>query len=416
MVRLTEPMIHRVMDRCRNEIQAGVNLPIAWSCLAIFQLLLRQPFAALESLTQVLALCGKPTTAPPTTGQPCAAGRVLRRTQQTIRHLHVIREKIEGFDWFERLLLLALAVLVKDKAALEELRKLASWGTGQPPIQPTDPVVILSGGCAPSTQPAVTSFRPHLRRAVEGLPFTLLSGGTRMGISGLAGDIAARSHGQILAFGYLPCRLPVGVQADKVRFVALCESKGTDFTPLDPLQGWTDLIAAGVDPLRVKLISYAGGRISRVEYAVALSLGARVGMVEGPAVPADRRFNDPLWQDHPRLVRLPLDAMTLGAFLRMDTAPLSDADKQRFEKAARMAHEDYMRSATPRDPSLQPWDKLDDALKLSNYYQVAYWEGVLREYGLAVRKLTRRDRKHAPLNLIKVVGEKGIRRLAEPIA
>lgn len=138
-----------------------------------------------------------------------------------------------------------------------------------------------------------------------------------------------------------------------------------------------------------------------------------MGVVEGSSVPKDRLFKEPLWQNHPRLVRLPLDAMTLGAFLRMDTAPLSDADRQRFEKAARMAHEDYIKSARPKDPSLQDWENLDESLKLSNYCQVAYWEGVLKEYNLGVRKLTRKDRKCSPLNLTKVVGEKGIRRLAE---
>ena len=37
----------------------------------------------------------------------------------------------------------------------------------------------------------------------------------------------------------------------------------------------------------------------------------------------------------------------------------------------------------------------------------------MKEYNLGVRKLTKKDRKRAPLNLTKVVGEKGIRRLAE---
>jgi len=412
MVRLTEPMIQKAMDRCRREIQAGINLPTAWSCLAVFQLLIGQPFSALESLAQVLTLCGKPEmdAASP---QPCAAGRALRRTRETVKHLSWIREKIEGFDSFERFLLLALAVRVKDAVALGDLRRLASWQDGKPHIQATDTIVILSGGCAASVRPAMNAFRPHLREAVDGLSFTLISGGTRMGISGLAGDIAARSHGRIRAFGYLPRRKPDDIQADKKRFTAVFESRGKDFTPLDPLQGWTDLIAAGVDARRVKLFSYAGGHISRVEYAVALALGARVGLVEDPVVPAERRFNDPLWQDHPHLLRLPLDAMTLRAFLQVDNQPLSDADKKRFEMAARMAHEDYRRGATPKEPSLQSWDNLDDSLKLSNYYQVVYWEKVLREHGLGVRKLTEQDKKHDPLVMADVVDEKGIVKLAQ---
>jgi hypothetical protein len=413
LVRLTEPMIRQVMERCRREIQAGVNLPVAWSCLAVFQLLLGEPYPALESLTQVLTLCGRPADAVPPSAQPCAAGRVLRRTQETLQHLQCIREKLAGFDWLERLLLLGLAALVKDKTAQGELRNLASWGSGKPRIREDDAVVILSGGCAPQVQQAMSAFRPHLRRAVEGLSFTLFSGGTRAGISGLAGDIAARSRGRIRAFGYLPSCLPVGFPADKARFTGLVESKGKDFTPLDPLQGWTDLIAAGMDPHRVKLISYAGGHISRVEYAVALALGARVGMVEGPAIPPERRFNDPLWERHSNLLRLPLDAMTVRAFLKMAMEPLSEAAKRRLNRAARMAHADYLESAAPKDLSFQPWDKLAETLKLSNYHQVAYWQGVLREHGLGVRRLTRANARRAPLDIARGVGRKGILHLAE---
>jgi len=63
----------------------------------------------------------------------------------------------------------------------------------------------------------------------------------------------------------------------------------------------------------------------------------------------------------------------------VDTAPLTGADRQRLEKAARMAHQDYLRSAAPKEASFQPWDALEEALKLSNYYQVAYWERVLSD-------------------------------------
>ena len=97
--------------------------------------------------------------------------------------------------------------------------------------------------------------------------------------------------------GYLPRLLPLGVSADTnaSRYAELYPSAGTDFSPLDPLQGWTDLIAAGADVGRIKLLTYAGGRISRTDYAMALALGARVGVIDDPQLPADRRFNDPDW-------------------------------------------------------------------------------------------------------------------------
>ena len=408
---LTAPMVRRSMERCHKQIEAQVNLPIAWSCLAVFQLLMGEPFESLQSLAQVMTFCGKPGGEERTSNQPCAAGRVLKRTRDTLRRLHWIREKLAGYDWFERVLLLGLAVPGKDADALDQLKKLATWGSGKPHFSATDNIVILSGACAPEAQAAVDEMRPHLLRATEGLAFTLISGGTSIGISGVAGELAAKSGGRIRAIGYLPARLPLGIQEDRVRFAALVSSTGKDFTPLDPLQAWTDLVVAGVDPRGVKVLSYAGGHISRVENAVALVLGARLGLIDGPAVPKDRQFKDPMWQDHPQLIRLPLDAMTLRAFLLVETIPTGKKELDRIEKAAQLAHEDYVKSATPKDPSLVPWKNLADDLKLSNYHQVIYAENILRTVGLELRPATNLA---APLlDMIQAIGRDGISRLAE---
>ncbi len=408
ILRLAEPMIQRALDRCRREIEAGVNLPVAWSCLAVFQLLLKQPYPALHSLAQVLTLCGKPS-GEAATGRPCATGRVLRRTRETVEHLEPIREKLEGFDCFERLLMLGLAVSVKDTKALAALQEHASWAKDESLMKPDDRVVIVSGACEKKLEPAVAHFRPEFRRALEGLSLNLVSGGTPAGVCGVAGETAAESNGKIRAFGYLPASAP----ADEQRYFHLGKSKTTDYTPLDALQGWTDIVAAGIDPHRVRHISFAGGAISQVEYAVALALGAWVGVIDSPVIPPDRRFENALWQEHPHLLRLPLDAMTLRTFLLAKVEEPGEADRRKYLAAARQAHEDYARSARPKDPSLQEWDKLPEALKLSNYHQVMFWEITLREYGLGVRPADATARERELLNMEQTVGAAAIQRLAE---
>ena len=105
--------------------------------------------------------------------------------------------------------------------------------------------------------------------------------------------------------------------------------------------------------------------------------------------------------------------MTFRAFLQIDNSPLKPDDLKRLEKAARQAHEEYMKSATPKDDSLQPWDNLSDPLKLSNYHQVAYWENVLRDYGLGLCKLSSRHEHRLPLSMTRLLGGKGIKKLAE---
>lgn len=417
-VRLSTPMIRNAMERCFKQIEAGVNLPAAWSSLAFFHLLVGESIEALNAIAQVGTLCqghGKQSGECGMSGRPCAAGRALKRFRKSLRRLRGIREKIKGYDWCERTVLLLLAVRIADEKAVEELRGLVSWNAGKAHFSPKDSIVIMAGACVSEMQEQLDALSPHLLRGCGGLSFKLLCGGTRSGISRLAGDVAEKSAGTIRGFGYLPRYLPRGVKEDENtrRFAKRLSSEGKDFTPLDPLQGWTDLVAAGVSAAKVKVLAYAGGMITNAECAIALALGARVGVVDNPALPKDRQFLDPAWQGHPNLVRLPMDAMTIRAFLLVDELPLGEAQQKRLEKAARKAHEEYLASATPKDPSHQKWEELTPSLKLSNYHQVAYWEQMLKQHGLCIRPLTDEDRTHDPIKLEELIGEAGIQLLAE---
>lgn len=411
-LRMATPMIRAALARAGHQIESRANLASAWSAVAVAHLFLREPFAALHALAQVARLCGQCEVKPSATGShpcPCAAGRALLRLRETVCRLRAIREKLEGFDWFERFLLLVLAVRLRDERAAKELAGLASWRRGGaknflPHFSKERRVVMVAGGCGPEVQSSMEKFGPQLLRACERLDFDLISGGTRSGISGVAGDVAAASGGRMRAFGYLPSHLPRGVQEDAERFGQRFSAPDTkDFTPLDPLQAWTDLIAAGISPAEVRLLCYAPGNIARAECDFALTLGARVGLVVDAVLPKDRRFDATDWDGCSTLLLLPNDAMTFRAFLQIDQQPLSAADKQRLKPAAQMAHADYVKSAAPKDASLQPWDKLSESLQLSNYCQVAYWEKTLRDYGLGVRPLTEADQAHPPLVMADVL-------------
>jgi ppGpp synthetase/RelA/SpoT-type nucleotidyltranferase len=421
VVRLASPMIRNAMERCRSQIAGRVNLPAAWASLTVFHLFAKEPFKALMAMAQLIRLCDNPQAAlPPVdsceTGRgPCAAGRALLRMQETFRRIKCIRKEIDGFEWCERLLLLGLAVRVHDDGAIQTLKELSSHRNQQAKhIEKTDSIVILSGGCIPEVQGEIERFRPHLLRACEGLAFTLFCGGTTSGISGLAGEIAKSSNGNITACGYLPQFLPRGVKEDKDpdRFAFCFSSPGCDFTPLDPLQGWTDIIAAGIEPCRIKVLSYCGGEISQTECAVGLALGARVGVVEDPALPKNRRFAETGWDDHKNLIRLPMDAMTLRAFLVIDQLP---GKRKEYEMAAKQAHLDYVKFATPKDPAFLPWDdeKHPEDFKLSCYHQVAYAEAILKSVGLGIRKLTNPKKKPFDIEAYLKKKKKSLEELAE---
>ncbi len=415
VLRLTAPMISNAMQRARKQIEARVNLPSAWASVALFHLMIREPFEALDAIAQVIRLCDPPRRAACARKRDagaehhCASIRALMRLRDALERIRCIESRLPGYDWCERAVLLGLAIRVEDSGARRALRRLASPLRARPVVSPDAPVIILSGGCASELRSRMKAFKPHLMRAAEDLAFFLLWGGTSAGMSGLAHAVAKRSGGRILAFGYLPRRpgLHAGKNTGSIRFIR-CSRSGPDFTPLEPLQGWTDLVAAGVDARRVKLLNYAGGKISRFECAMALALGARVGAVEDAALPKERQLNDPGWQDHDNLIRLPMDAMSVRAFLLVDELPCK---MDKIEKAAEMAHEEYVKSAIPQEPSVLPWRDLSEDLKKSNYHQVAYAENILRAAGLGVRPVT--DPKKPLLSMEKAIGKEGVRRLAE---
>lgn len=419
LVRLAEPMIRDAMNRCRAQIEGCVNLPGAWSALSLLHLLVREPHPALDAMAHLLCLCEqrREGDAP----GPCAASRHVHRLQMALHRLASIRESLPGHAAMERALLIALALRGRDENAMNQLRRLASWTTTacEPHFTGDEHAVIFAGGCASEVNPFVEGLKTSLTEAFAklsppGRRLVILSGGTTAGMSGLAGDLAQASKGAIKAFGYLPETVPSRymVDHDESRFARLCLSPGHDFTVLDPLQGWIDLAAAGVPVKQVKLLAFAPGEISRAEIAFALALGARVALIEHSGLPPGRQFDDSTWRQHLEegsFIRLPMDAMTLRAFLLTDQLPDADA---RFEAAARQVHESYLKSARPADPSLSPWDSLPEALKVSNYHQVAYWANILATEGLHVRRFG--EVQGEPVSDMPAeIGGEAVRRLAK---
>ncbi len=167
-LRLASPMIRAGIVRAQRQIEARANLASAWSAIAVFHLFLGEPFPALDALAQVIRLCEKSTQdAVAKSAHPCAAGRALLRLRDTVRRLRCLRERLEGFDWFERLVLLALATKMGDQRARAELLGLATWAAdpAEKHFSADQRTVFFAGGCSTEVEPSMASFRPQLQRA-----------------------------------------------------------------------------------------------------------------------------------------------------------------------------------------------------------------------------------------------------------
>jgi hypothetical protein len=220
---------------------------------------------------------------------------------------------------------------------------------------------------------------------------TVISGGTTAGVSGLVGEIAKKYLGTIKTIGYIPRQLPAGAQKDE-RYSEFRHTDSEDFTPLESVQYWIDIITSGIPLSQVKVLGINGGAISAAEYRIALALGVRVAILEESGREADSLFMDSDWVDTKTLICIPVDRMTIAAFIG---GASSRMDPKIIEAIARAIHENYRagkaRVSSLEDPSSAPWDKLPDYLKESNRQQADDISNKLHKIGCTMVKVIGRE-------------------------
>lgn len=368
---LITPSLEAGLKTCRRRADVGVFLPDAWFYSGLFYLLLgnREKSLCAYSKAVDLSISSEPVK---------QAYDLVAAIHESAGH-NLDKEKAQNIEMIRRYLLTALAVKSgKSADAFKALEKSAV----RTYEKNTNPVIIMAGGCRSDEKEKMKQYRSAVDFAFDDFSCTLISGGTTAGISGLAGDIGGNS---LLKIGYFPFADPGScTQHPAFKIVA---TKGQGFSPLEAIQAWIDLIASGVDPSSVKVLGISGGEISACEYRIALSLGACVGLVNGSGRAASELISDPDWQNHARLLVLPHDRMTLRCFVQNpDTDHL--LDETAIEKLAREAHNRYRtnHAVIKADPSLLPWEELDETLKKSNRHQISFIKTKLESAGLTVKK------------------------------
>jgi ppGpp synthetase/RelA/SpoT-type nucleotidyltranferase len=295
-VPLMTPAISAAVQRCRDQVEVGMNLPWAYYDLGVFHLVLNQPYSSLTAYAKAIQLS--------------SAGWFLATSLQSLGKLEVARDEMSGYEWATRLLAIALV-----GSYGQEEHRPALQGMASPGAAPTaGPVVIVAGGCDASSEGQMKGYRPLLLDAFSGFQGTVVSGGTTAGICGLVGDIQEALPSTIQTIGYTPELIPIHARIDD-RYRELRQTAGHDFDALGPLQCWTDIVVAGITPNQVKLVGIGGGAIAAVEYRIALALGAQVAIIEGSGRSAAQLLSDGEWNKSENLVRLPADTAALRSFL-----------------------------------------------------------------------------------------------------
>ncbi|MDH7487213.1 MAG: RyR domain-containing protein [Anaerolineae bacterium] len=369
VVRLLTPAIQAAIRRCRDQADVGVNLPWAFYDMGKLYLLLGKPYESLTAYARAVRLSTKEW--------------MVETSLRSLDRLSVVEEALPGHEWARRLLLLGWGVKFPHPAVLEQVSRLAS--PGHPAV--AGPVVILSGGCDASVEQEMQTYRRLLREGFRDFRGTLICGGTMAGISGLAGEVQQAYPAAIRTIGYIPQVIPAGVTVDE-RYGEIRRTTGHDFSPLEALQYWTDLVASGISPEQVRLLGINGGAIAAAEYRLALALGARVAVIEGSGRAVAQLLADEDWHTSSRLLRLPADAMTVRAFIGSGNPRL---EPELRESLGRAIHEAFRQLQAGRraseDPSLAEWNALLENLKESNRQQADHMAEKLRQIGCTVHRV-----------------------------
>ena len=373
IIGFTKPVLKEAIQRSKACIDVDVNIPWAYYDVGKLELLLKEPFTSFSAYAKAIDLS--------------TAAFMVETSFDSLKNLRIVKEHIPGYQWIENLFCLGLATRFDNESAKAEVQEKASSGSDK--IDPS--CIILVGGSSDEVQEDTEGYGPMLEEAFNGFRGTIISGGTNVGISKIAGDLKMAYPNNIQSIGYAPVAKKAHFDTDKQRYNTIRTTDGDDFSPLEATQYWMDIMASGIKPESVKLLVVNGGKISVAECILALILGAQVGIVEGSGGEPSKLFADSTWNQSKSLIHLPKDAAIINSFLSYGHYKMEDEFR---EILAQEIHMQYLKTRKKqpetKDPTLKNWKDLDTSLKHSNLSQADQIFEKLNLLGYAVREVTGR--------------------------
>ena len=249
-------------------------------------------------------------------------------------------------------------------------------------------VCIVAGVCSEMFESEKDKIKEIITNTFKDFEGTIISGGTMTGISGFVGEL---SSGNIIKIGYVPEKINKKMLHSNYREIRkTCGAE--DFSVMEPLQYWFDLIYSGYKPWQICLLGINGGVISKFEYCLALIFGAQTALLENSGGAASKILVDNLWKDFSNLTALIDDKNTVKVFIELISQQIDPIfkNKNELEKAARAIHENYLRenSHLKSDSNLVTWENLRDDFKRSNEDQAQFAATILKRHGYEIRTAT----------------------------
>lgn len=376
---IIKPLQHTIqkgIEMCLEHISIGIELPYAYFTMGKFWLLLDNQYKSLDAYTKAIDFC--------LSDNAYIQIDDIDRELQSLEKLNHPKSKANDYLSVEILLNIAKAIKTGDN------RELINRVLNKEVCE--QPVLIIAGDADHIDKYQIPKYRDYLSEGLINYKGTIISGGTDSGIPGIVGEVIAflrkNENQDIKLFGYVPEKLSKSNNQDNRTCYKLIKTHNSKFSPMEPLNNWIDLIAQGINPSDISLLGFGGGPIACFEYQLALSLGAKVGLVENTGRAVSEIIKDPYWSSHANLAILPDDIMTVKAFIQLKTH--GNLTNEKIEKAAMKVHEKYCsaRKNQIKDPSIAGWNELNEDLKESNRKQVVFIETCLNSIGYGIKEST----------------------------
>jgi len=272
------PAIANIIKISEEQISLGINIPWAYLNNGLFKLFSKDVNGSLNNYLLGIKFS--------------TAGWMISTHLDDLDSLSMVDNELKGIHLVRQLLLLGLAIQFDNKNVRIRLER--EYGVKERNLGL--PLVIIAGSTKKSKEELGHNLQEKLKIAYKSYKGMIISGSTVAGVCDLVGDIQKSYPDSIKTIGYIPKNLPSYVKID-IRYSNIHQTNGVDFSFLEALQYWTDIILNEITTNNIKLLGIGGGKISAFEYRLALIFGAKVGILEKITGSGLKLLQDSSWQN-----------------------------------------------------------------------------------------------------------------------
>ena len=144
------------------------------------------------------------------------------------------------------------------------------------------PVLIVAGAAESISTDMLKKIRPLINDALEHFRGTVIVGGTAVGVPGCVGEIAKKlaikdkKNFKLIGYVNEKDNSAIHHQGHYAKIISVSDK----FSPAQLMRYWQDIIGTGARGKDILLLGFGGGKLSALEYRMAVAFGASVGVVQ----------------------------------------------------------------------------------------------------------------------------------------